>query len=277
MHKPQDVVNEDWRYLIILDACRYDRFALFYKKYFKGVLQERISPGRDTFEWLVNTWKEKYNDIIYISTVPFCNSKNRIVSQDSSFFGKEHFKKIYDLWDWGWNSERGTVFPQTVNLIAIKEILKYPRNRFVIHYVQPHAPYLTFKGDEKLNFANTIGGNQKKSKMSDAYRCFYLKIRKIINDERFWKIRKILKLNPQTKFEIAWRKVGKKGIERLYDENLLMVMKYVKKLILHLPPGKIIISADHGELLGERGFWGHGRFHSRIKELTHVPYLEIQR
>jgi len=285
-NKPQNIANEDWKYLIIFDACRYDRFQSHYKKYFNGVLEERVSPGRDTFEWLTQTWKEKYEDIRYISTVPFCNSKNKIKGHKIEFSAAEHFKKVYDLWDWGWNNKKGTILPQTVNSVARKEILKYPEHRFVIHYIQPHAPYLTFKDSELLKiFSNKKNEKGKKSisdkfknpNLTDIYRWFLTKIRIIISDEKIWKIKKNLGVNASTRMEKDWRKVGSEGIKKFYDENLLVVMRHAKELISHLPPGKVIISADHGEFLGEEERWGHNRNYPPAKELVHVPWLEVER
>lgn len=44
------VMREEWDYLIILDACRYDYFAAIWENYFDGELEKRVSLGSGTLE-----------------------------------------------------------------------------------------------------------------------------------------------------------------------------------------------------------------------------------
>jgi len=55
---------------------------------------------------------------------------------------RKHFYKIIDAWDYGWNSFLGTVPPWILNRIALNAIRRFKNKRFIIHYIQPHAPYL---------------------------------------------------------------------------------------------------------------------------------------
>ena len=63
-------------------------------------------------------------------------------------------------------------------------------------------------------------------------------------------------------------------IKKAYRDNLQLVLLYIKELINELH-GKIVITADHGELLGEDGYYWHpspdGEWR---KELRIVPWLE---
>ena len=50
--KKSRIIDEDWDFLIILDACRYDYFKKNYKKYFKiGKLEKRKTLATWTLEW----------------------------------------------------------------------------------------------------------------------------------------------------------------------------------------------------------------------------------
>ena len=42
--------QENWDYLIILDACRYDYFEKSVHSFFKGTLPEAVSSGPCTLE-----------------------------------------------------------------------------------------------------------------------------------------------------------------------------------------------------------------------------------
>ena len=41
----REIANEDWRILIVLDACRYDYFKRNYKRYLEGDLKKGISSS----------------------------------------------------------------------------------------------------------------------------------------------------------------------------------------------------------------------------------------
>ena len=47
-----NVVEEDWDFLIVLDACRFDYFLEVYKDFFDGKLEKIISASFSTVEWL---------------------------------------------------------------------------------------------------------------------------------------------------------------------------------------------------------------------------------
>jgi len=57
MTKVIKVMEEDWDYLIILDACRYDFFSWMYSKYFEGKLIKAKSVGSCTVEWLIKSFR----------------------------------------------------------------------------------------------------------------------------------------------------------------------------------------------------------------------------
>ena len=57
-------------------------------------------------------------------------------------------------------------------------------------------------------------------------------------------------------------------------KDLKLGLKYVKNLIEEYSNKKIIITADHGELLGEDGNYGH-RGTRRHKHIVEVPWFEV--
>lgn len=74
-----------------------------------------------------------------------------------------------------------------------------------------------------------------------------------------------------------WHKVKKgeldrKKLRKARDGNLKLVLKEVESLIGHLD-GKIVITSDHGEMLGERPLFKQLFFD--YKKLVEVPWLEI--
>ncbi|GAI95695.1 unnamed protein product, partial [marine sediment metagenome] len=56
----------------------------------------------------------------------------------------DHFNEIIDVWKHGWDTELGTIPPWNIN----KAVLDLPtRKNLLIHYMQPHEPYI---GETKM-------------------------------------------------------------------------------------------------------------------------------
>lgn len=260
-NKEINIMDEKWDYLIILDACRYDYFLNNYKKYLHGKLKKVLSTACCTREWCEKSFKERYNDVVYISANPIINSKIEV----KGFKAKNHFFKIIDVWAWGWNEYLGTVPPNKVNEAVKKFIDIYPDKKFIIHYLQPHEPYLG--SIHSIGFSRPISGTVLGGLQSDGINnllelflrvlSFLFKQFNLFGNRPSWKIREFLNLPPATPMDAVRRKLGDAGLRLSYEKNLRIVLKYVEKLLGELS-GTIIITSDHGELLGEKGSYSHG-------------------
>jgi len=283
------VMEEEWDYLIILDACRYDYFLMTYNDYFNGDLFKGISVSTGTLGWCLKSFKDYYHDVIYISGNPYINSKIKI----RGFYAKNHFYEVVDVWDFGWNKTLGTVPPEKINETTINFIKKFPNKRFIIHYLQPHEPYISFKYRHKgfskpnpneKNILQGLQGNQ-----------FYVNFEKIIliiNSllmrtkliKNTYQLRDILKLPPVNPMDDIRRIYGMDGLREAYKENLKIVLNNVAKLckvlLFQYPSKKIVITSDHGEGLGENGIVGHwpSRLTLARKDpiLLEVPLLRVK-
>lgn len=279
------IKKRKWDFLIILDACRYDYFERAYKDLLQeGNLQKVISPGSCTEEWLKETFQnENYEDLVYVSSMPHINSKGIDVY---GFKATNCFKDVIDVWDIGWDEKLETVPPQKVNSEAIKTLQKYPDSRMVIHYAQPHAPYLSIKSEEKNETASPKNSKPISEWLQASSSNPILKLMKrelkkgigrkivrIIGQETVWKLREVLGEEPSGLVYQTVKKFGKEKLQEAYMKNLEEVLKAVSALTPKLH-GNIILTADHGESLGENGSYGHG---ARLSdpELREVPWFEI--
>ena len=221
----------DWDVLIILDACRLDYFKAYNP--IRGKLIPAYSPGSCTIEWL-NAVFPGYYDFTYVSANPFVNSRRPIREYDA----RKHFKRIVDVWDWGWSEELSTVPPWNVN----KAVLENLDRRMVVHYIQPHGPYI---GEIKL----TIRGRGVAPGDPMPH-----------NDEIIRRVKR--------------GEISVELLSRAYVGNLKLVLKYVEELVGRLPHRRIVITSDHGELLGEDGQFLHP-CGSRNRLLREVPFLIV--
>jgi len=227
-HEGAKVMERDWDYLIILDACRYDYFEEIYEEYLEGNLEKMESAGTTSIEFLNKNFTDYYDDTVYVSANAFVNPHeiHRANFQEENFNSSKHFYKVYPVF----LDTEDVVKPRELKEKAFKSVENHPHKKIIIHFMQPHTPYI---GDYSLS-DEQIGHHEK-----------------MLNKGFSWK-----------------------EIRKAYKSNLEIVLKHVKDLVESLN-GEIIITADHGEFLGEYGLSMHP--HSiYMKELTEVPWLEIE-
>lgn len=263
------ILNGDWDYLFILDACRFDFFEEIYKDHLKGKLQRVKSSGSMTNEWALKTFKDTIlDDVVYISGHPAFNSKTKVGGIEA----RKYFHKVIDVWDWGWDENLETTPPE-VMLEGLNEAeKKYPKKKKILHFMQPHAPYLdvstnskrgtfyplfnrTLSIFEKLSnrlltksFTKSQTSNNPHSGKKALKKKFGNKMLNIIGKRGTSNLRRLLGLPPGPIWDFLMRE-GKSGLRSHYQKNLELVLESISKATL--PSGKKVISADHGEFLAE--------------------------
>ena len=230
------VMEKDWDNLIILDACRYDYFEKEIR--LDGKLNSVISQGSTSWQFIENNFVDReFLDTVYVSSNPHIAKIN-----NDAFY---HINMLLNKWD----SELQTIFPAEVVDASIETHRKFPDKRIIIHFMQPHAPYIGPTGDE---------------------------IRNSVDDLRGWD-RNLENLSGTKPIKAAQEgKISKEMIRKAYSENLNIVLSELEDLLPSLH-GKTVITADHGELLGDRSFikqlYGHPPIYA--PELRKVPWFII--
>ena len=145
-HAGMNVLSEDWDTLLILDACRYDMFAEISS--LPGNLEERISVGSNTYEWLRGTFDgQDLQDTIYVTANPQLYRINEGIYDISESIDVS-FYDVVELWDECWDDDFRTVRPKTVSDTVMHIYNKYPNKRLIVHFVQPHFPFIGPTGQE---------------------------------------------------------------------------------------------------------------------------------
>jgi len=132
-NKGDYVLNEGWDNLILLDACRFD---LFQEKIegtgLVGFLEKRVSRGSSTADFLLENFEGRnLDDIIYITSNPYVQTMLN-----------NPFYKTVNLWLDEWDNNLGTVHPKQVAKAAIEAHMKHPDKRLIVHFMQPHCPFI---------------------------------------------------------------------------------------------------------------------------------------
>jgi len=233
-----DIFEKDWDTLLILDGCRYDYFADLVSEYdIGGTLDSRISRGSATPEFLRGNFHGKtLHDAVYVTA-------STMLYQEGVFDDvvDVEFHDTVDVWadsiDYGVDG----VPPGPVARHTREAAEAYPNKRLLVHYMQPHAPYIEEKGQETFpDFAT----------------------------------------NPLAQRHLGNIDTPTGRLREVYEENLRLVLEEVADLVADLP-GRTVITADHGMLLGERewpvpirGFGHPTRLY--VEEMVKVPWHTVE-
>lgn len=225
------VMEEEWDYLIILDACRYDYFEGL--NFYEGALEKRISLGSNTCEWVENNFTSYYDDVAYISGNPWVS----VTWMEEQLENGAPFPYIDRVWDYGYDMDLYTVPPEKITEAALRGVKKFPGYRMIIHYLQPHYPFINYFDD----------------------------------------MEKIVKLSKREGKEIwdllIDGTIDSEVVQVAYAKNLELILQAIWDLIKRLK-GRIVISSDHGNCFGEYGIYGHpGGKH--VKPLVEVPWFRL--
>jgi hypothetical protein len=237
---PTDVMEEDWDNLLILDACRYDMFAE--QVSLPGRLERRISHGSSSGEFLRGNFADRdCHDTVYVSGNPW------IDEVAASFHDAVDLVHDDDTFDF----DHRTVRPGTVVREARAAAERYPDKRLIVHFMQPHCPFLGPTGMD-LEIDDGFHGNRE-------------------FDEEFSHVWARLKVRNGK---------GRERVMQAYRENLDLVIPYVERLLDDLT-GRSVVTADHGNLVGNRtgpipvrGYGHPSGVH--VSELVDVPWLTIE-
>jgi hypothetical protein len=281
----QRFLEREWDYCIVLDACRFDRFEAHYEEYFAGDLERLVSPGSSTPEWAYRTFTGDH-DIAYFSGNPFVNGLGIPLNElkwgascDYAWAANDHIESVIDVWQDGWDDDLGTVPPEALaDALAAHRETAEAADRVVLHYMQPHAPYLGRESGGKLTTIKE--GIQAQGERTDGHEPGLVER---IGDTVRPKVESVLDGNSLAQKAGMWFELDKWNLLRdgtraaaldHYDRNLEVALESVAELLPELD-GDVVVTADHGEAFGEEGVWEH-HIETHIPALVEVPWIEVE-
>lgn len=235
-------LKRDWDILIVLDACRYDLFERYNP--FDTRVEKIHSNASQTREFIKNNFVGRdCRDIVYVTASP------QFAQFDLQFARIEH------VWQDQWDEDLRTVPPDAVTNAALDIANQYGDKRVIVHYMQPHYPFIGPIGRD-LSEQATFGRNMNE-------RDIFVPGSKPLS---VWE-------------QLSGGKIDEATVRKAYEENLLVVLPAVKRLVANTR-GKAVVTSDHGNLFGNQVCWlpiriyGHpARIHH--PELTAVPWVEL--
>jgi len=267
----------DWDILIIVDGCRYDVFKEEYTKVLgnnNGTLEMVLSRHIGTESWVCGNFSGRNcGDIIYLT--PVVKFKEWL----STWQNKHTFLHVEEVWKKKWNADYGTLLPEDMTDTAFEFLDKYPSKKFIVHYIQPHWPYIYNGGRRGLAWELHPDGKVIKKKAS-LKRVLSIWAEEIMPQEIIWRIGNIFGLIPKYDIGYLWCMGGRDKIMEGYREDLKRALYSIKKIIDKYPNKKIVITADHGEEFGDEKkriyrTAGLVRIRPKTRHVAEVPWYVV--
>jgi len=246
-----NVLDEDWDLLVVLDTCRLDALKRAkqtgeFSSLNSASIDTRYSVGGSTLEWTAQTFSRSYcgctSQIDYIAG-------NILVEEvldgrrtpegidDASWsptnwdiLSKSEFNKfvsvgtMYGARDKArGHQDRPHPSAELVTDLAIKHGRKKSPDKLIVHYIQPHYPY----------YSAIESGEREELKSWEIFP---------FNDLRYGKVKK----------STVWER---------YMAELRSGLEAVDVLLQNYDADLVAITADHGEAFGERYFGVRGYKH----------------
>jgi hypothetical protein len=235
-----DVMERDWDNLLLIDACRYDLFEEFSD--LSGDLEAVYSKGTESWGFMQENFVgRELHDTVYVTANPHAYK-----IPEGTFFDV-----VYLLED-AWDETMKTVPPRAVVKAALDAHERHPNKRLVVHFMQPHYPFIGGQGRhiESAGLEIHLDDEEQSDNPSPWYTL----------------------LGPFA--------VGEDELVSAYKENHEVVFPHVSDLLDELG-GRSVVTSDHGNLLGERTYpfpvqgFGHpsGVPHEKLLE---VPWFVVE-
>ena len=196
----------------------------------------RITKASNSQGFIRENFSEgQFKDVVYVSGNPHFYPK--IFREDTNRDIDDVFADVFDTFQSDWDEENGVVMPDPLCRDALTARKLFPDKKIITHFMQPHTPYVRSDVNQS---PNEIGAeNNIVSELTKAQRG-QISRDKVVHD---------------------------------YKQNLELVWDKVQDLADELE-GRTFLTADHGELLGEWGRYGHYEG-SKAEGLRKVPWVEI--
>jgi hypothetical protein len=258
----KQIFDEEWELLIVLDTCRVDALREVADEYeFLSEIDQVTSIGSSTLEWISQTFVEEHRQKIQNTGYVVCNGWSKRILQEGVGPEDHHFGRLGNwLASPDWTTVGDDAF-QTLDFVydytesdlrsidsgGGKGVERHPRyttdraisvadhespERLVVHYQEPHSPYI----------ADALAEDRK------------------------------LKFHESDPWEFLKTGGSKDVVWDSYLADLRLVLDEVELLLDNVDADQAVITADHGEAFGEADTYGHGaaHFHPYIRSVPWV-------
>jgi hypothetical protein len=226
------IYDYDWDLLIVLDACRADLMAEVVDEYDFLTTDSAYSCASSSGEWHDKNFGKEYAEEMAGTALVSGN----LFTEDR--IDAEDFQYVDQVWEHSFNREEGTILAEDMVNRTVKAHREQNPERLISHFMQPHYPFVPKDG--------SYGGG-------------------------------IARYHSDTPWDTAWDAlkkddVSKEAVWAEYKDNLRYVLDNVEVLLNSVDAETVLITADHGNLLGEFGLYSHPSY-VPLPTLKRVPWV----
>lgn len=261
----EPIYERDWDVLIVLDACRSDLMAAVASGYEFTSATSTHSVASTSAEWMAKNFEpEEYRQAVertaYVTGNPFTDeicfshqcpdcgvARKRVSGTDCdgcesgaapTRVPDHDFQILDEVWQYGWDDDLGTIPPDPITDRAISTWRNESPDQMIVHYMQPHHPFV---GSEIQTSLSPEGFGE-------------------MGRESVWNL-------------LRRGEVSKEAVWRDYVKNLEYVLDDVSRLLNNIDADRVVLTADHGNAMGELGLYGHYR-DVPLGAMKRVPWCE---
>lgn len=275
--------------MVVLDACRFDVFESVINNYLMGDLEPVWSPGSLTPQWGPEMWTYEY-ELTYISSNSIIGDFEYTPRNSdfgyTTFCAADHVERFIDAYNFAWDDEVESVYPSDMTDIALQEAAHDRPTRLVVHYLQPHLPFIGEEGFSHYVLDHQDQEFVEESNYSPKERRSFLEASSEISLEEA--LEYDVTWSDELKYDLKISNSGERGYQALlrenivtdediwrgYTDNLEIALDEIRRLAQHVNC-PIVITSDHGEFLGEFGIYDHPQIIHPI--LREVPWFEVDK
>ncbi len=214
-----------------MDACRVDLLDEVRHDYdFLADFDTIYSTNGTSKAWMETNFANQYRDEM-AETAYVTGNPFSSECADETTFGH-----LDEVWRYAWDDELGTIPARPITDRAISTARELDPERMIVHYMQPHFPSVPVPDIGSAIDLDDVGGEWTDS---------------------IW-------------HQLRAGSVSKSEVWQAYKANLEYVLKDVELLLKNISAETVMVSADHGNAMGEYGFYGHGRYPLRC--VREVPW-----
>lgn len=235
----ETVYDREWDVLVILDACRVDLFAEVAAEYEWLPASETVErTAADSVAGSSKEWMERTFGATDADTL---ESTAYITGNpfSSQMLDSEDFGLLDETWRYAWDDDAGSIHPEPLIDRTIQVGREENYNRVIVHLMQPHAPFLEHP-EIHAGFDTDQWGDAAETDVWHRIR------RGDLEYERVW---------------------------QAYAGNLCIALESVNTLRQNID-GQLVLTADHGNALGEYGIWGHPDI--PVAGIREVPWVVVE-
>lgn len=184
-----------------------------------GESDYRYSLGSTSTEFIERNFSEgDWSDTVYVTANPHFHASH--FEELTGRKAEEVFHEVFHVYETDWNEDERTIMPEDVARDAKTAAKLFPDKKLIIHFMQPHYPFLESNMEESgIRMVDGKDGRTIWDRAENGE----------VEDAEVW---------------------------RAYKKNLEIVIECVYELQEDLQ-GETAVTADHANLFGEGGIYGH--------------------